>query len=104
MLPGPRQRLANDDDHGGLDTSGPAQADIGAANGRVPRDQVEAVAGLVDAEQRVTQRDLTDQALAVRRIIQMRAGAEQPVVECAGRLQVMGGEGDMVNSDYARHG
>jgi hypothetical protein len=68
------------------------------------RDQREAVAYLVDAEQRAAQRDLTDQALSVRRVIQMGAGAKQSVVERAGRLQVGRSEGNVVDPKDAVHG
>ena len=64
------------------------------------RDQRKIVARLVEAEQRAAQRDLEYQTLLARRIIQMRAGAEQPVVELTGR-QVLGGERDVINPEYA---
>src|SRR5271155_1403365 len=84
-----------------LDGPGPSQADIRAGDCRLPRDQFEPVARLVDAEQRAAQRDLADQAFPVRGMIQMRSGAEQPVVKRAGRHRVGVGEGDVIDPKYA---
>src|SRR5271169_4926752 len=68
------------------------------------RNEIKAIANLVDAEQGATQSDLANQALSFRRIVEMRPGTEQPVVENASRFQVMRGESDVVDTENLRHG
>jgi len=62
------------------------QADVPGSDRRLPADQDNIIAGLVNAEKRATaQGDLADLYLAVGNTLQVRSGPEQSVVEGAGR-------------------
>ena len=73
---------------GALDAAGPSQANISTADRRAVGDQLQAVAGLVDAEQCAAECDLADQAFPVWGVVEMDTSAEQPIVKPAGLLQV----------------
>jgi hypothetical protein len=81
---------------------GPPQADIRSADGRMLRNEIKAIANLVDAEQGATQSDRANQALSFRCIVEVRPGTEQPVVEDAGRFQVVRGGNDVVDAENLR--
>src|SRR5271166_4639695 len=69
------------------------------------RNEIKAIANLVDAEQgAATQSDLANQALSLGCIVEVCPGPEQPVVEDASRFQVMRGESDVVYTENLRRG
>jgi hypothetical protein len=74
------------------------RSDSGASS-----NEFEAVARLVDTEQRAAHRDLAYPAPPIRRVVQMGAGTEQAIAEGAGRFEVGGGEGDVVDPQDVRH-
>jgi hypothetical protein len=76
---------------------------LGLAIGLVDRDGAPALA----SDPNVAQVTLAQELSLIQPVAcqpAARSGAEQPVVERADRLQVGGGQGDVIDPKYVRHG